>query len=143
MGKGHEFTGGLNEQEWIEKLYNDTRDRAHLQKLKMPSYNDFLRKGWFKFKDPEEHTIMLKEYRQDPVKYPLDTPSGKIEIFSSTVEGFNYEDCPGHPVWQEPVEWLGNASKKYPLHLISNQPKDKLHSQLDHGCVSRSRKNKR
>jgi biotin/methionine sulfoxide reductase len=28
--------------------------------------------------------------------------------------------------------------KKYPLHLISNQPKNKLHSQMDHGKYSKS-----
>ena len=83
---------------------------------------------------------MLKDFRQDPVKYRLDTPSGKIEIYSNVVAAFDYDDCPGYPAWREPIEWLGNASEKYPLHLISNQPKDKLHSQLDHGSVSRSRK---
>ena len=46
----------------------------------------------------------------------------KIEIFSSTVAGFNYDDCPGFPVWREPCEWLGDRNGKYPLHLISNQP---------------------
>ena len=40
----------------------------------------------------------------------------------------------------EPCEWLGQKDKKYQLHLISNQPKDKLHSQLDHGKFSRSNK---
>ena len=35
------------------------------------------------------------------------------------------------------MEWLGNAGD-YPLHMISNQPSNKLHSQLDHGTVSQS-----
>jgi hypothetical protein len=40
-------------------------------------------------------------------------------------------------VWQEPAEWLGSpAAARYPLHLISNQPHTKLHSQYDHGAVS-------
>jgi biotin/methionine sulfoxide reductase len=43
-------------------------------------------------------------------------------------------------VWQEPYEWLGRADPRWPLHLISNQPKDKLHSQFDHGQVSRAKK---
>ena len=42
--------------------------------------------------------------------------------------------------WLEPIEWLGGDTSKYPLHLISNQPKTKLHSQLDHGSYSRSAK---
>jgi hypothetical protein len=38
------------------------------------------------------------DFRKDPLKNSLTTPSGKIEIFSQTVANFNYEDCPGHPV---------------------------------------------
>jgi anaerobic selenocysteine-containing dehydrogenase len=61
------------------------------------------------------------DFRKDPLKNSLTTPSGKIEIFSQTVANFNYEDCPGHPVWIEPCEWLGQKNKKYPIHLISNR----------------------
>lgn len=39
----------------------------------------------------------------------------------------------------EPAEWLGNADT-YPLHMISNQPKTRLHSQWDHGETSLSGK---
>src|SRR3546814_10160303 len=40
--------------------------------------------------------------------------------------------CPGHPVWLEPAEWLGGAeAAQYPLHLVSNQPRHRLHGQLD------------
>ena len=83
---------------------------------------------------------MLEPFREDPEKNSLQTPSGKIEIFSSTVANFCYEDCPGHPTWMEPVEWLGGEINSFPLHLISNQPKTKLHSQLDHGSHSRAHK---
>ena len=31
---------------------------------------------------------MLKDFRKDPVKNALATPSGKIEIFSKTVSDF-------------------------------------------------------
>ena len=73
----------------------------------------------------------------DPKAFPLGTPSGKIEIYSERIASFGYDDCPGHPVWQEPAEWLGSpAAARYPLHLISNQPHTKLHSQYDHGAVS-------
>ena len=68
--------------------------------------------------------------------FPL-TPSGKIELFSDTIAGFGYDDCLGHPAWLTPAEWLGEAEAGQ-LHLISNQPKNKLHSQLDHGAVSRA-----
>ena len=40
----------------------------------------------------------------------------------------------------EPLEWLGGDPSRFPLHLISNQPKTRLHSQLDHGGHSRAAK---
>lgn len=43
------------------------------------------------------------------------------------------------PTWMEPAEWLGNAPPDA-LHLISNQPSRKLHSQLDNGSYSRDAK---
>jgi biotin/methionine sulfoxide reductase len=71
----------------------------------------------------------------DPAGHPLSTPSGRIELFSTTIAGFGYDDCPPHPTWLEPAEWIGNADK-YPLHMISNQPKTRLHSQWDQGETS-------
>ena len=80
-------------------------------------------------------------FRSNPVAAPLKTPSGKIEIYSETIAGFGYDDCPGHPVWLEPAEWLGGAAaERHRLHMISNQPRARLHSQLDCGDVSRAGK---
>ena len=40
-----------------------------------------------------------------------------------------------------PAEWLGSAAaERCPIHLITNQPVDRLHSQMDPGPVSRARK---
>ncbi|SHB20102.1 biotin sulfoxide reductase bisC [Mycobacterium tuberculosis] len=50
-------------------------------------------------------------------------------------------DCAGHPTWYEPSEWLGGPrAARYPLHLIANQPRTRLHSQLDHGGASMASK---
>jgi biotin/methionine sulfoxide reductase len=39
------------------------------------------------------------------------------------------------------VEWLGGElAGRYPLHLVSHQPATRLHSQYDHGSVSRASK---
>ncbi|MDG2034262.1 MAG: molybdopterin dinucleotide binding domain-containing protein, partial [Rhodospirillales bacterium] len=90
--------------------------------------------------DPEGE-VFLSAFRQDPAAHALDTPSGKIEIFSEKIDGFGYEDCPGHPVWQDPAEWLGaDLTERFPLHLISNQPDTRLHSQYDNGGYSQSNK---
>jgi biotin/methionine sulfoxide reductase len=79
--------------------------------------------------------------RADPAGHPLRTPSGKLEIWSATIAGFRYADCPGHPTWFEPHEWLGaSLTARHPLHLVSGQPERRLHSQFDNGSHSRDGK---
>ncbi|WP_306114549.1 MULTISPECIES: molybdopterin guanine dinucleotide-containing S/N-oxide reductase [unclassified Roseovarius] len=139
MGVEDRFGEGRSSAEWQREIYDQTITRARGAGIDIPDYESFIRKGWFKLDDPPDPVVMLSDFRADPVANPLATPSGRIEIFSQTVADFGYDDCPGHPVWRAPYEWLGNADR-YPLHLLSNQPKDKLHSQFDHGGVSRAKK---
>ena len=81
--------------------------------------------------------MLFGDFRADPEKHKLSTPSGRIELYSEKIAGFGYDDCPPHPTWLEPWEWLGGAdAKTYPLHLVSSQPRDRLHSQMDCGPVS-------
>jgi biotin/methionine sulfoxide reductase len=42
-------------------------------------------------------------------------------------------------MWFDKDEFLG-SSEEHPLHLVSNQPKTRLHSQMDHGVTSRKSK---
>jgi biotin/methionine sulfoxide reductase len=49
----------------------------------------------------------LQSFRAAPASHPLRTPSGKIEIFSATIDKMKLEDCAGHPAWFEPAEWAG------------------------------------
>jgi biotin/methionine sulfoxide reductase len=85
--------------------------------------------------------VLFEAYRHDPDAHPLKTPSGRIEIFSSTIASFGYDDCYGHAAWLPPAEWLGSPQvSRYPLHLLSNQPQARLHSQLDCSTVSQQAK---
>ena len=140
MGAEDLFTEGRDQEEWQRWIYDETRRSSAAKKIYIPEYDSFRKEGWFKVDPPNKPVVMLKDFRDDPINNPLATPSGKIEIFSQTVAGFGYDDCPGHPVWLEPNEWLGSATSRYPIHLICNQPKTKLHSQLDHGSHSQTEK---
>ncbi len=140
MGVEQAFTDGLSEEDWLRWIYDQSRQSAAETGVTLPSYEALRDTGWHRVAPPDEPRVMLAGFRHDPEANPLRTPSGKIEIFSDTIAGFGYSDCPGHPTWQEPKEWLGVADKPQPLHLISNQPKHKLHSQLDHGAVSQAAK---
>lgn len=74
----------------------------------------------------------MDDFRADPQANPIKTASGKIELFSQTIADYQLDDFAGHPEWREPREWLGSpVSRDYPLHMISIQPSDRLHSQLD------------
>ncbi|WP_187430300.1 Dimethyl sulfoxide/trimethylamine N-oxide reductase [Roseobacter fucihabitans] len=137
MGVEAAFTEGRSPEDWQRWLYDISRQSAAREGVSLPDWDSFQRDGYFRVPEPEQDMIMLESFRKDPVAHPLKTPSGKIEIFSQTIAGFEYDDCPGHPAWMTPVEWLGDA-RAYPLHMISNQPRTKLHSQLDHGIVSQS-----
>ena len=131
------FTEGRNEDEWLRYLWNQARDSASKANFNLPEFDKFWKGGFQEVLSPKKQTILMEDFRKDPIKNPLPTPSGKIEIFSQTISDFNYKDCPGHPVWLEQDEWLGSVlTKDYPLQLISGQPANKLHSQLDNGSES-------
>ncbi len=137
LGVEEAFTEGRSPEEWQRWIWDVSRQRVAQQGVELPDWEGFKRDGWVKVPVPEAPTIMMEAFRANPDANPLDTPSGKIEIYSETIADFGYDDCPGHPVWMEPVEWLGQADADQ-LHMISNQPSNKLHSQFDHGAVSRA-----
>jgi len=141
MGTEAAFSEGRDEAEWLRHLYDRARQRAAEGDVTLPSFDGFWRDGYVEVAPPESPHVMFADFRSDPDLFRLPTPSGKIEIFSATVDGFGYDDCPGHPVWLEPVEWLGGTvAKRYPLHMISNQPSTRLHGQMDNGTLSRDSK---
>ena len=141
LGFFEEFTEGRNEEEWLRHLWDQARQRAGRANLELPDFDTFWAEGPKEVLKAEDKKILLETFRNDPQNNPLSTPSGKVEIFSDVIAGFGYDDCPGHPVWMEPYEWLGSkTAKTFPLHIISNQPSTRLHSQLDSGAISKGSK---
>jgi biotin/methionine sulfoxide reductase len=141
LGIGDAFTEGRNEEQWLRHLYGVFRQRAAAEGIDTPVFDEFWQAGHFEIPKGERRQVMYDGLRRDPKAHPLGTPSGKIELFSETVAGFGYDDCPGHAKWMEPAEWLGAPiARRFPLHMISNQPDGRLHSQFDHGGLSRSSK---
>lgn len=141
LGFESEFTEHRSESDWIRFLFEETRKQSIASGSNFPDFDSFVQKGHMQVESAEEPSVMLESFRKNPKKSPLRTPSGKIEIFSDTIHSFGYLDCPGHATWMEPSEWLGNEGiSDDVLHLISNQPASRLHSQLDHGRYSQSYK---
>ncbi|HEY1723075.1 MAG TPA: molybdopterin-dependent oxidoreductase [Magnetospirillaceae bacterium] len=141
IGKQAEFTEGRGEMEWLRHMYETAQHKATAMQLHWPEFDEFWSQGFIEIPEAENAYIFLETLRRDPERNRLNTPSGKIEIESTTIAGFNYPDCPGHPTWFEPEEWLGaEKAKTYPLHMLSPQPSTRLHSQLDMGRISKNSK---
>jgi biotin/methionine sulfoxide reductase len=140
LAPDHSFTEGRSVEQWLEHLYSEWRTRLSKHGHAFPPFADFWTSEYLEIPVPDPGQVLHSEFRNDPGASPLSTPSGRIEIFSQAIDSFGYEDCPGHAVWLEPREWLGRADSKFPLHLISNQPKSRLHSQLDVGDTSQASK---
>ena len=143
LGFLEKFTGNKSEMDWIKFIW-DRSSKAYKKTyinndLSMPSFEEFWEKGYFEVPAPRTEKVMFDKFRKDPAHFPLQTPSGKIEISSETIANFQLPDCYSHPYWFEPYEWLGNVNE-YPLHLISNQPTHRLHGQLDNADESQKSK---
>jgi biotin/methionine sulfoxide reductase len=139
LGAGERFTEGRDEMAWLRHLYDGWRAAVSLSSA--PPFDEFWSFGFLEIPEGDEDLVLFKQFRADPERAPLGTPSGKIEIFSATIDGFGYEDCPGHPTWLPPTEWLGaELAGRFPLHLVANNPTARLHSQLDVGGFSQSTK---
>jgi biotin/methionine sulfoxide reductase len=141
LGFEDSFTEGRDDLAWIRKMYGDTRAAATERGIVLPEFEAFWSGGVVELPPPQALPTAFSELRAAPHAAPLKTPSGRVEIFSERIASFGYDDCVGHPCWYEPFEWLGSPlAGRFPLHLISNQPSTRLHSQLDCGITSRGDK---
>jgi biotin/methionine sulfoxide reductase len=137
LGVDEAFTEGLDERGWLERLYGTFTASAQAEGISVPDFATFWEQGLIDLSAYERPVVFLEDFRREPHAHPRPTPSGKIELFSDTVARAAIADCPGHPAWLPPTEWLGAAvAARFPLHLVSDQPERRLHSQLDHASWS-------
>ena len=135
LGFKNSFTENKTEREWLKYIWNESKRISKKVNLDLPDFEKFWEDGFFEVPIEKTKKIMFENFRKNPNENPLNTPSGKIEITSNTIKNFNLDKCKGHPTWIEPYEWLGKIDN-YPMHLISNQPEYRLHSQLDNSEYS-------
>ncbi len=141
LGIRSAFDEGLDENAWLRRIYATAQKRLDERGIATPDFETFWSEGFVRVPVPEKAVTPLAAFRADPDAARLATPSGKIELFSQTVADFRYGDVPGHPVWIEPHEWLGSPlAQRFPLHMVSPQPADKLHAQMDGSSESRRSK---
>ncbi|WP_434360376.1 trimethylamine-N-oxide reductase TorA [Parasalinivibrio latis] len=134
------FTGGKEKMEWVEEIYNGARLQGRGIGVRMPNFKKFWEgEGYITF--PEGSPWVRHEsFRKEPDLEPLGTASGLIEIYCKTIADMGYDDCQGHPMWFEKAERShgGPGSEKFPIHLQSCHPNNRLHSQLCSSTVYRA-----
>ncbi|MFP4467652.1 MAG: DMSO/selenate family reductase complex A subunit [Bacteroidales bacterium] len=131
LGLKDEYTLGRNEQEWIEwavRYYRNTRfpDIPDLEKLHEMNRGVYTR-------PVNEPKVALRDFRRDPQHNPLNTPSGKVELFSKTLYDMGKPDTiPAVPKyireWESP---FGEESNTYPLQAIGHHYMSRVHSTHD------------
>jgi trimethylamine-N-oxide reductase (cytochrome c) len=136
LGLGDAYTEGNTWDQWVQSVYASTK--APL------SWADFTSQGFIKFTPKTMgNTAAFADFRADPTKNPLATPSGLIEIFSQRISDFygaNYPGVPTVPQFVEPYEWKGSAlAATYPLAQISPHNTFRIHSQFDNVSWLRER----
>jgi biotin/methionine sulfoxide reductase len=141
LGFRDRFTEQRNENAWLRHLYDRWRAACTRMGFDAPDFDRFWAEGYVETPPPEEEFVLFSDFARDPEAHPLNTPSGKVELFSETIAGFGYAEIGGHPRWQAPSEYLGaSAATRFPLHLLSYQPATRLHGQLDQGRVAAANK---
>ncbi|MGI2172360.1 DMSO/selenate family reductase complex A subunit [Shewanella sp. MF05960] len=137
LGLEEEYSEGRTYQEWVEYSYNKVADANGY-----PNYDELLEQGIYHVKDFSP-LIGLKSFVDDPVANPLNTPSGKIEVYSETLQVMadtwtitdpwsidGSEDIPAIPKFIKTKEGALDAATKvdYPLQLIGHHTKGRTHS---------------
>ena len=112
LGFGEAYTEGRSAEEWLDHL---------LEKSEIPDHEEFKTAGLFMGKD--QNRVGLSQFVADPVKHPLKTPSGRIEIASREYEKTGF---PAYPHRREELE----VPRDYPLTLVSPHPLQGIHSQF-------------
>ena len=135
LGTKDKFDEGKSEEEWIRDLY----EQARAKNASLPTFEEAQKQGVVVTKGKKK--VSMDKFVADPVANALDTPSGKIEIFSEkllqftdgwevakddTIEGI--DTMPPIPAYLP--EWYGveTTTDEHPLVLTGFHYRGRLHS---------------
>ncbi len=134
FGIKDKYTEGKSQLDWVKWCYGETA-KKHPDAL--PSFDEFWKVGIIKIPGLGKSPVTCKEFRDDPEKNPLKTPSGKIEIYSvrlakiaDTWELEPDECISALPQFCPTFEMAGfdPAVKKYPLQCFGYHFPGRTHS---------------
>ncbi len=139
LGVRPRYTQQRDEAAWLRAMYGRAREVYARMDVAIPDFETFWELGFIEIPEPEAPFVAFRAFRANPEASKLNTPSGMIELFSERIASFGYDDCPGHPIWRRPEEYLGTA-RAGQLHLLSVQPATRLHGQMDMARLSKASK---
>lgn len=137
LGMYEQVSEGKNLKQWMKFFYN------LYQLSEFISWEDLNKKEYAVFpiaEDWEKDTPGLRKFYEDPLKNPLPTPSGKLEFYSERLAKHfpNDRERPPYPKWIEGGRgWThderisSKRAKKYPLLMMSNHGRWRMHAQCD------------
>ncbi|MFC1901337.1 molybdopterin-dependent oxidoreductase [Chloroflexota bacterium] len=135
LGIYEEYTGGKTVEEWIKLGYEVSGIKD------MVTWEEMNEKGYYIVPvrtDWEKDTVGIRPFYEDPEANPVKTPSGKIEFYSDKLAKSFPDDRerPPSPQWIEKGEThderlSSERAKKYPLLVMSNHGRWRVHAQHD------------
>lgn len=128
LGLEQAFTEGLDTPGWLRRMYDEVR----LREPQLPPFEDFKAAGVFRYQNDAPVVAFAREC-VDPDAHPFPSPSGKIELYSLSVERTAFEQpFPPIPCYVPPPEgWQDPLREKYPIQLIGYHTKRRCHSTHD------------
>jgi len=131
LGIGDAYTEGRDERAWVDWMLDRLRESKFPD---IPNLDELLASNvgtWGR--RIERPAIAFEDFRADPEGHPLETPSGKIEIFSRQLFDLGRpDDIPAVPKyvteWESP---FGPEAADYPLQAIGHHTLHRVHSTHD------------
>jgi anaerobic selenocysteine-containing dehydrogenase len=135
LGVHPEFTEGKTDEEWMRDGF------AGSGVSDLISWEEFQEKGYYVVPtapDWEQDPVGMSKFVEDPEANPLETPTGKIEFYATALAEHFPDDGERPPVphWIPYGESLQESrlhprAEKYPLLLVSNHGRWRVHAEHD------------
>jgi molybdopterin guanine dinucleotide-containing S/N-oxide reductase-like protein len=135
LGLLEEYTEGKSIEEWIRHGFENSGVPDYI------SFEELGKKGYYVIPtDPDwkKYPAGMKDFHENPEGNPLKTPSGKVEFYAQNLAKHFPDDDerPPVPKWIEQSEShdervSGERAKTYPLLIVSNHPRWRVHAQFD------------
>jgi molybdopterin guanine dinucleotide-containing S/N-oxide reductase-like protein len=133
LGVLQKYSEGRSIEDWKRHGFE------HSGVAKYTTYEEFKKRGYFVVptdKDWKSYKAGLGNFHDEPEKYPLTTPTGKLELYSQRLAEFfpGDEERPPYPKWIEKGPFhderlSSERTRQYPLLMVSNHPRWGVHSE--------------